>query len=230
MSNINHSLMLREIPENERPREKIFSGGVRALSNAELIAVLLSSGSRNESSVSLASRVLSLTGGNLGSLSEMLPEEFMKIKGIGEAKACTLAAALELGRRVAVTPPSNKVRIESPESIASLFMEEMRHMSREILRVIMLNAKNEIIMREDVSLGKIDRAFAGPREVFSTALKKGAYSVIIAHNHPSGDPNPSAADLQLTKILKESGELLGIPLLDHIIIGDGRFISINEFS
>lgn len=220
--------MLKELPKQERPREKMISQGVAQLSNAELIAILLASGTQKESALSLAHRVLSLAEGHPSRLVGCQPEEFQKISGIGTAKACTLVAALEFGRRMAASQPERRIRIDTPDRVADLFMEEMRYLKKEVFRVAHLNVKNELIMKEDISIGGLNSAVAHPREVFQTAVRKGTNAVILVHNHPSGDPTPSSADKSTTNQLVEAGHILGIRVLDHIVIGDGRYISFKR--
>ena len=219
---------IKHMPKDERPREKMISRGASCLSNAELLAILIGSGTRAESSLSLAVSVMALGGGSIRGLSNIQPEELMSLKGIGNASACRIAAAVELGRRMASAPPRKKVRLSDASEAAALFMEEMRHLKQEKMRVAMINAKGELIAREDVSLGGIYSVCASPREIFAGAVRKGAYGVVIAHNHPSGDPDPSAADISVTRQIADAGRLLGIQLVDHIIIGDGRFVSLKE--
>jgi len=221
------SVMIRELPSSERPREKIFSGGVSSLSNAELLAVLIGNGTGGCSAIDLSSRILSLEP-SIAELSEYQPEEFMKIPGIGSAKACCIVAAIELGRRIAATPRKSGVSLSNPEQAAALFMEEMRGLRKEKFRVAMLNSKNELIMKQDISVGGINASSAHPREVFADAVRKGANGIILAHNHPSGDPVPSPSDIAVTKQLCEAGDILGIRVLDHIIIGDGVYVSFKN--
>lgn len=220
--------MLKELPRNERPREKILSQGVSNLSNAELIAILIASGTREESALALAGRVLSMGNGSLARLTACQPEEFQKIRGVGTAKSCMLVAAMELGRRIAVSPAESRVRMDTPDKVADLFMEEMRYLKKEVFRVAHLNVKNELIMKEDISIGGLHSAAAHPREVFQTAIKKGANAVILVHNHPSGDPTPSQADQTTTDQLVKAGKILGIQVLDHIVIGDGHYVSLKQ--
>ena len=221
-------ISIKDMPEGERPREKMMQQGSSALSNAELLALLIGSGNRDDSALSLAVHVLSLAEGSLRGLSNCQPEEYMSIKGVGKSCACRIAAAVELGRRMASAPPAQRVRLGDPDSAASLFMEEMRHLQQEKMRVAMINTKGELMAREDVSLGGIYSASASPREIFTNAVRKGAFGVVLAHNHPSGDPSPSAADISVTRQIADAGKLLGIQLMDHIIIGDGRFVSLKE--
>lgn len=217
--------MMRELPASERPREKILSQGVQALSNTELLAVLIASGSAENSAIALAGKVLAMGEGSLASLSALLPEEFMHIPGIGPAKACLLSAAMELGRRIAAAPAVERVVISGPTDSAKLFMSEMRYLKQEVMQVALLNVKQELLMKERVAAGGLYSASAHPREIFSSAVRKGAFGVILAHNHPSGDPAPSAEDIAMTKQIADAGKVLGITLLDHIIIGDGRYFS-----
>lgn len=220
--------MLKELPRSERPREKILSQGVSSLSNGELIAILIASGTREESALALAGRILSLENRSLARLTACQPEEFQKIRGVGLAKSCVLVAAMELGRRIAVSPAENRARLDTPEKVAELFMEEMRYLKKEVFRVAHLNVKNELIMKEDISVGGLHSAAAHPREVFQTAVKKGVNAVILVHNHPSGDPTPSHADRATTDQLVKAGKILGIQVLDHIVIGDGSYISLKQ--
>lgn len=220
--------MLKELPRNERPREKILSLGVSNLSNAELLAILIASGTREESALVLAGRVLSMENGSLARLTACQPEEFQKIRGVGAAKSCMLVAAMELGRRIAVSPAESRIRLDTPDKVAELFMEEMRYLKKEVFRVAHLNVKNELIMKEDISVGGLHSAAAHPREVFQTAIKKGANAVILVHNHPSGDPTPSQADKTTTDQLVKAGKILGIQVLDHIVIGDGHYVSLKQ--
>ena len=218
-------LAVRELPAAERPREKILSQGVQTLSNTELLAVLIASGSAENSAIGLAGKVLAMGEGSLASLSGFLPEEFMHIPGIGPAKACLLSAAVELGRRIATAPAADRTVISGPADSAKLFMGEMRYLKQEVIQVALLNVKQELLMKERVAAGGLFSASAHSREIFSSAVRKGAFGVILAHNHPSGDPQPSDEDIAMTKQVEDAGKVLGIRLLDHIIIGDGRYFS-----
>ncbi|NCB41429.1 MAG: JAB domain-containing protein [Clostridia bacterium] len=228
MNNNYKGPMLKELPCDELPREKILSKGVVHLSNTELFAVLIASGTKDESALILAGRILSLEKGSLSKLTQYQPEELQKVKGIGVAKACQIVAAMELGRRIAVCPNEKRVKLDTPDQVAALFMEEMRYLKKEVFRVALMNVKNEVIMKEDISVGGLNSSGAHPREVFQNALKKGAYSVILVHNHPSGDPTPSSSDILTTHQLVDAGKILGIQVLDHIVIGDGKYISLKQ--
>ena len=219
---------IKALPENERPREKLLQGGAGSLGNAELLALVIGSGTQRSSALDLAGRILSLESSGISAFAGYSPEEFMRVEGIGKARACVLCAAIELGRRIASSPAAIRIKVDTPKDIAKLNMEEMRRLPKEVFRVAMLNVKSELIMQEDISIGGIAEAASHPREVFAPAIKKGAYAVILLHNHPSGDPTPSKADIKTTEILCEAGKLLGIQVLDHILIGDGRYTSFRE--
>ena len=220
--------LVREMPASERPREKMLAQGPSALSNTELLALLIGSGSAGSSAVTLAANVLSLEEDSLAALSVCQPEDFMRVPGIGTAKACVITAALELGRRAATMPARTKICVNTPQDAAGLFLGEMRYLKKEVLQVAMINVKNELIMKERVSVGGLSSAVTQPREVFANAIRKGAFGVILAHNHPSGDPSPSKEDIRITKRLAKAGELLGIRVLDHIVIGDGCYVSFAD--
>jgi len=220
--------MLQDLPKWERPREKLAARGTSSLSNAELIAILISSGTNDESAISLASKVLALEPRSLSKLSGYEPEEFMSIKGIGLAKACTLVAAMELGRRIAVCPASDKIDINDDRNFAKLFMEDMRYLNREMVRIVMLDIHSKVIGKQDVSIGGIADASSHPREVFAPAIKKAAAAIIVAHNHPSGEASPSDSDVKATRQLVESGKILDIKVIDHLVIGDGSYTSIRS--
>jgi DNA repair protein RadC len=163
----------------------------------------------------------------LRTLAEMTPEEFMKLKGIGKEKAVRLAAAFELARRLARLKPVNKPRITSPENAAALVMEEMRYLDREHFFAILLNTKNQVIARETISIGTLNFSAVHPRELFKAAIRRSAAGVILVHNHPSGDPTPSRGDIDVTKRLIEVGNVIGINVLDHLVIGDNKFVSLK---
>ena len=220
-------MRIKELPRAERPREKMLTAGAAALSNAELLALLISSGTREDSALALASKVLAAGEGNLRGLSNFQPQELTKKRGIGKSAACRIIAALEIGRRAASQPPEKRIKLRDAKIVADIFMEEMRHLQQEKLKVIMVNSKGEMMGREDVAIGGIYSACASPREIFMNAVRKGAHGIIIAHNHPSGDPSPSQEDVKITKQIFAAGMVLEIELLDHIIIGDGSFVSLK---
>ena len=219
---------IKDLPGSERPREKMMNLGAYSLTNSELLALIINNGTKEESALSLASRVLSLDDGGLKALLNFQPEEYTKIDGIGKAVACRICAAVELGRRIAASPQSQKIKMDKPAAAADVFMGDLRHLQKEKLKIAMLNSKGEIIAKEDVAIGGLYYTNTAPREIFSNAIRKGAYGILLAHNHPSGDPTPSEEDLALTKQVYAAGSLLGIKLIDHIIIGDGVYVSLKE--
>ncbi len=220
-------LLIRDLPEEERPREKLLALGAEALSNAELLAILLRTGSARESAVQLAVRLLSRSGG-LRLLPGLSMEEMKEIKGLGPAKAVQIKAALELGRRLATLPPEEAQSITSPQRAAAIFMEQLRYRRKEYFMILLLNTKNHVISKEEISVGSLNASIVHPREIFNIPLRKSAASVILVHNHPSGDPSPSQEDLEVTRRLVEAGNILGIAVRDHLIIGDGCYFSFKE--
>jgi DNA repair protein RadC len=221
------SLMLREVPQEERPRERMLQYGAGALSHAELLAILLRTGTVSESALRLAGRILSESGG-LRSLVDMSKDQLTQIKGIGDAKALQIQAGIELGRRLAKSTFAERVTIRSPKDIADLVSEDLRYLQKEHFVCLFLNTKNHLIAQETLSMGSLNASIVHPREVFRAAIKRSSASIICVHNHPSGDPTPSPEDIQLTHRLMEAGTIIGIEVLDHVIIGDQRFISLKE--
>jgi len=220
-------MKIRELPEWEMPREKLLRYGKQKLSAAELLAILLRTGSAERSAVDLANELLSLDKKGLRFIAECTPEELSKVKGIGEAKACQVLAAIELGRRIASAPQHRNACIRSSGDIADLFMEKLRYEKKEHFICLLLNSKGEILEETEVSVGDLNSSQTHPREVFTKAVRRSAASVAFVHNHPSGDPTLSQADMDATERLVQSGELLGIPVIDHIIIGDGYYVSMK---
>jgi DNA repair protein RadC len=228
MNHVRKGTMMRNLPADERPREKLVQYGADALSNSELLAILIGTGTKDVSAIALANRVLALEEEGISYLSNCLPEELSGIPGMGMAKSCQIIAAIELGKRIATKPKGKRINIKSPDEVASLFIEEMRYLKKEYFKALLLNTKNEIIMIENISIGNLNSSVVHPREVFCTAIKKSACSLIVVHNHPSGNPMPSQTDIDITRRLVEAGELLGIKVLDHLIIGDGTYVSLKE--
>lgn len=220
-------MKLRELPEWEKPREKLLREGAAKLTNTEILAILLRTGMASRSAMDLASEILSLDASGIRFLSECMPEELEKVDGLGKAKICTILASVELGRRIAMSRQERSRRITGAADIADLYLERMRYYKKEHFMCLLINSKGEIIEENEVSVGDISSAVAGPREVFSVAVRRSAGSVIFLHNHPSGDPTPSADDLKTTRRLAKAGGILGIPVLDHIIIGDGTYVSMK---
>ncbi|WP_227936713.1 RadC family protein [Alkalihalobacillus deserti] len=222
-----HSFLIRDVPERERPRERLLQEGPLALSNQEILAILLRSGTKQESVLQVAQRVLAKFDGLL-LLKEAAIEELCTIKGIGAAKAVELSAAIELGRRIHSLQPEERYVIRSPEDVSNYVMEDMRFLHQEHFDCLYLNTKNQVLHRKTVFIGSLNASICHPREIFKEAFRRSAASVICLHNHPSGDPTPSREDIEVTKRLAEAGKLLGIELLDHIIIGDRKFVSLKE--
>ena len=210
-------LKIREMPREERPREKLAAHGASALTSPELIAILLRTGRRGANAVEVARQLLEKYG-SLTGLTRCTVDELRKVKGIGPAKAVQLVAAFGLGQRLA-RETLVKQKIDSPELVNELVGLEMRRLRKESLRVILLDTRYHLIRVEEVSIGSVNESIAHPRDVFRPALVASAYAVIVVHNHPSGDASPSQTDHSLTRRLAEAAELLQIKLLDHIIIG-----------
>lgn len=221
------NLTLKEIPVEDRPTERLLALGAQALTNAELLAVLIRTGTRSENAVQLAQKILGTTEG-LGFLSSSTTQELGSFKGIGRIKAAQIKASMELGRRMIYFRKDPRNKVVKPGDAVELLMEEMRYLKKEHLRVIFLNTKNRIIDINDLSIGCLSSSFVQPREIYSEAIRKSCASIIVCHNHPSGDPTPSNEDIQITKRLIEVGKLVGIELLDHLIFGDGDYISLKE--
>jgi DNA repair protein RadC len=220
-------IKLTDLPKNERPREKLLRYGAESLSNGELLAIILRTGSKSENILNLSNRILCQCGGINGLLSAEF-ESLQELKGIGEAKATQLIALSELSKRFKSFKSGEEIKITQPQNVAQYIMEDMRHLKKEYLKIIMLNTKNIVIKVTDVSMGSLNSSIVHPREVFVEAIKCSSASIIICHNHPSGDPTPSKEDINITNRLKECGKLLGIEVLDHIIIGNGTYISLKE--
>lgn len=227
---IKYNLTIKEMPENERPREKLIRYGSNTLSNSELLAILIRTGSREQSALELANTIISSDNNGIRFLANSTVEELSKIKGIGESKACQIIAAIELGNRLSRSTLEFKKTIRSPKDVKDIFINDMRFLEKEHFKVVFLNTKNEIIAFETISIGSLNASIVHPREVFNRAIKKSSASIILLHNHPSGNPEPSKEDINVTKRLIEAGKIIGIEVLDHIIIGDGEYFSLKENS
>jgi DNA repair protein RadC len=210
-------IKIREMPQDERPREKLLGRGAGALTDSELIAILLRTGLPGANAIEVARQLLERYG-SLSGLSRCTVKEIASIRGIGTAKAIQLVAAFGLGQRLANERLSRQ-KLDSPELVHDLVAAEMRTLHKESLRVILLDTRYHLLRMEEVSLGSVNESIARPRDVFRPAVISSAYAVIVVHNHPSGDPSPSQSDHSLTRRLAEAAELLQIKLLDHIIIG-----------
>ena len=223
-----NNIKISDIPKNERPMEKLLKYGADDLANAELLAVLLRSGTKGGNIISLSTRLLSDVGG-LDGLLHINLEEIKKIKGIKEVKACQIIAMMELFRRFRTLRSQNDdFKISSPKDISMLLINEMNNLNQEVLKLILLNTKNTVIGVKDVFKGSLNSSIVHPREIFREAVQRGSANIIICHNHPSGDPTPSKEDINVTLRIKQCGDLMGIKLLDHIIIGNNNYISLKE--
>ncbi len=220
-------MKIKALPEYERPMEKCLSIGIERLTNAELIALIINSGTREKSAVALAEEILAQDSSGIGYLRETSLQELMSIKGIGSSKAARIMAAVELGKRIASKPVQKGMKIQDDEDVAKLFMEEMRGLKKEVFKAVLLDSKGGVISVETVSIGELSSTIVHPREVFSQAVRKSAAAIVFVHNHPSGEPMPSGEDIATTGRLVECGELLGITVVDHLIIGDGRYMSLR---
>jgi len=218
---------IHDLERSERPRERLKQLGAQSLSTAELIAILLRVGVKGESAVQVAQRLLKRFGGLQG-LHRASFEEVEQEHGLGEAKAATLKAAIELGRRLSLHSPDERIVINGPEDVAALLLYEMSVLEQEHLRVILLNTRNHVLEVEELYRGSLNASPVRIAEVFRKAIRSNAASIILVHNHPSGDPSPSSDDIALTRAVREAGLLLDIELLDHIVIGQGRYISMKE--
>lgn len=226
-NNNSNRYTLKELPPDSRPRERLRARGAVYLSDAELLAILLRTGSQGQTAVELAASILSASGG-LRALVESSVEELAAFRGVGIAKATQIKAAIELGRRVSSLSPEERPIIRCPEDVVQLVREEMRFLDRENFRMLCLNTKNQVISNELVSVGSLNASLVHPREVFKVAITRSAAALILVHNHPSGDPHPSAEDLEVTRRLVQAGQLLGIEVLDHLIIGGCKYVSLRE--
>ncbi len=219
---------IRDLPQSERPRERLKEYGAKHLSNTELIAILLRTGVQGENVLSLSSRVLSQVDG-LAGLGRSTFAELCSVRGLSEAKACQLLAGLELGRRFLSLVPEERVAINSPQDVANLLAGEMATLDQEHLKVLLLNTKTEVLRIEEIYVGNVNASVVRPAEVIRPAVRDNAPFIIVVHNHPSGDPTPSAEDVSITKELVSAGKLMGVELLDHVVIGNGnRYVSLNE--
>ncbi|WP_294403682.1 DNA repair protein RadC [uncultured Clostridium sp.] len=225
---MNNRLNIRNIPEHEKPKEKLLTYGAETLSNSELLSIIIGTGRKGENAVELSSRILR----KFNDLDGILNAEYndiVSIDGIKSAKASQIMALSELFKRFRTLKAGRKdIKITSPKDLADLLMGEMSYLNQEVLKVITLSTKNTIIEAMDVFKGSLNNSIVHPREIFKRAISKHSASVIICHNHPSGDPTPSREDINITLRIKECGKIIGIPLIDHIIIGNNKFVSLKE--
>ncbi len=213
---------IKQLPPELRPRERLLAAGPSGLSDGELLGLLFGIGNREKTAVELAGEVISEAGG-LHGLYDVSVHELMQVNGIGEAKACIILAAVELGRRIGQVRNPGRPVISSPADVERLLRGRIANLDRENFVVVLLNTKNEVIETSTVSVGTLSASLVHPREVFKPAVRASAASVVLAHNHPSGKVEPSREDREITKRLGEAAGILGIEVLDHVIVGDGYF-------
>jgi len=223
----NNNYTIKSIPVDERPQEKLLKYGANSLSNSELIAIVLRIGSKEENVIMLAQRILKEDGKGLRNIAEGTLDKFKNFKGISDVKASQLLAVSELSKRIS-TLKIEKIKISSPNDAAVVMMEEMRYYKKEYFKIILLDTKNNILKVSEISIGSLNSSIVHPREVFVEAIINSSSSIILVHNHPSGETEPSHEDIILTNRLVECGKILGIKVVDHIIIGDGIFFSFKE--
>ncbi len=222
------NLSIKQWAEEDRPREKLLLKGKSALSDAELLAILISTGTKNESAVELAKKILNIYKGDLNELGKLSVKELTETKGIGEAKAITILAALELGRRRQFSEIKDKLQLKTSKQVFDYFQPKIADLPHEEFHVLLLNTSLKLISDERISVGGIANTIADPRIIFNLALKNHATSIILVHNHPSGNHKPSQQDIALTKKLREGGKLLDIEVADHIIISESGYYSLTD--
>lgn len=231
MKKSRETITMKDIPVSERPYEKCLTAGPEALSDAELLSVIIRTGSQGENSLALSQKILALNYPNEGILGllHLSIQEFMSVKGVGKVKATQLLCIGELSKRIwKKEAVRDVVTFREPKAIVDFYMEDMRHLEQECLHAMFLNSKHALIKNIRISKGTVNASLADPREIFIEALRCHAVCLILVHNHPSGDSTPSRADCNLTKRVRDAGALIGIQLIDHIIIGDNEYLSFKE--
>ncbi len=218
-------LTIKQLPESERPYEKAKMYGFNKLSSSELLAIIIKSGTHNENSVDIAKRILLLVN-DLSEIENLSLKDLQNIKGIGEVKSVQIKAIFELAKRINGPLNKSEVKITKPKDIANLLMNEMRFEKQEKVKILLLNTKNMLVSMKDIVIGETNFASVTPKQIYAEAVKMQINKIILVHNHPSGDPTPSNEDYQLTKHILKAGDLLGIKLLDHVVIGNNKYESI----
>ncbi|HSJ24064.1 MAG TPA: DNA repair protein RadC [Longimicrobiales bacterium] len=221
---------IRDWPAPERPRERLHADGAGALATRELLAILIGSGREGRSAVDVAGELLRVSDGSLRRLAAAAPAELGRVGGIGPAVAARVSAALELGRRLAREGPVERMRISGPADVFERCAPTLRDLSQEEFRVLLVNTQHAVLRELVITRGTLDTSVVHAREVFRQAVVECAAAVLLVHNHPSGDPTPSAEDIQVTRQLAAAGDLMGIPVLDHVVVGDGRYASFVELN
>jgi DNA repair protein RadC len=226
-SSLEYAPLIRDMPQDERPRERLLSVGPQALSTTELLAITLRTGTGGENVLRLAERLLAQCNG-LAGVARASVKELCEVRGIGPAKAIEIKAALEIGRRLLATAPEERPRVTSPADAANLLMAEMMLLEQEHMRLILLDTRNHVLNSPTVYVGSLNTSVVRIGELFRAAIRENAAAMIVAHNHPSGDPSPSPEDIHVTRQIASAGKLLDIELLDHVIIGRQRYVSLKE--
>lgn len=221
------TVTIHDLAEEDRPRERLLRVGAQAVSTTELLAIIMRTGVGGENVLRLAERLLA-TFNDLPGISRASIAELQKVKGIGPAKAVEIKAALEVGRRLMATAPQERLRVTSPADAANLLMSEMAFLEQEHLRAILLDTRNKVLNTPTIYIGSLNTSVVRIGEIFRAAIKENAAALIVAHNHPSGDPSPSPEDITVTRQLNQAGQLLDIDVLDHIIIGRQKYVSLKE--
>jgi DNA repair protein RadC len=222
------SLNIKSWAEEDRPREKLLLKGKAVLSDAELIGILIASGTKDKSAVDVARDILSSVGNKLNKLAKLTVKDLMKFKGIGEAKAITIVSALELGRRKKETGPETLVQISNADDVYTVIKSHLEDLKHEEFWILILNRRNQIIKKQLISSGGVSGTVADPKIIFYAALQELASSIVLIHNHPSGNLKPSQSDIELTKKLKSAGQVLEIPIIDHLIYTDDGYYSFAD--
>ena len=224
-----YRLTIKDLPEEERPRERLLKYGPQALKTSELLAIIIRVGNPAETAIQLAEKLLQKYNGDLKRMASETGKQLCKdIKGLGESKTAQIMAAFELGKRLSAFTGSERPQIGSPGDAARILMSQLRYLNTETLHVLSLDAKNYVTKQQRIFEGSLDASIVHPREIFKFALEESAAAIVVVHNHPSGDPTPSKDDVRITKQLVEAGKIMDIPVLDHIVIGDGRYVSLRE--
>jgi DNA repair protein RadC len=224
---VEYQPLIRDLPESERPRERLETYGPGSLSTSELLAIILRTGTKSESVINLGSRLLAQFHG-LAGIAKASFSDLCDVRGLGKAKASQLKAALELGKRLMVASPEERPQVKSPADVANLLMLEMGFLEQEHLRVVLLDTKNHVLGIPTIYIGSLNTSVMRVGELFREAVRANCAAVIVVHNHPSGDPTPSPEDVSITRQIVEGGKLLDVDVLDHLIIGQQRYVSLKE--
>ena len=224
---VEYQPLIRDLPESERPRERLETYGPGSLSTSELLAIILGTGTKSESAINLGSRLLAQFQG-LAGMAKASFSDLCDVRGLGKAKSSQLKAALELGKRLMVASPEERPQVKSPADVANLLMLEMGFLEQEHLRVVLLDTKNHVLGIPTIYIGSLNTSVMRVGELFREAVRANCAAAIVVHNHPSGDPTPSPEDVSITRQIVEGGKLLDVDVLDHLIIGQQRYVSLKE--